>query len=204
MGKTNNKFQVRKTNLVLGLLSILNGLFINVVYSSQVLAQKTSFKSSQQLVAQTLPNWSRISLNDSASIMLPGSWEYDEDVIYSSYNQAYYMARYYIPEPLDFKISDTQTVGFCNVINCKTYMTLMINEICKEENWALDTLNPISVIWQGHPVEAIEFSTNDLNGVAKMKGRIIIAGNIIYFLAAATDGNYFDNNVDIFLNSFSQ
>ena len=205
MSKTNNKFRVKKPNLILGLLSVLNGLFINVLCnSSQVLAQETSVKNNQQLVAPTFPNWQRISLNDSASIMLPGDWDYDEDGIYSLYGQTYYMA-YYMTDNLDLQFSDTQTVGFCNVINCKAVLTLAINEVCKEENWILDGLNSISVVWQGHSVEAIEFSTNDLSGSAKMKGRLLIAGNTIYFLAAATEGHYFDNdNVDIFLNSFSQ
>jgi hypothetical protein len=190
----------RKTlNRAFSLLSLPVVLLINTITFEPALAQPTLVKQ-ETIIAQVFPSWSRVPIDEFISVMFPGNWHYSETGIESIFNGTYYLV---VQESFDAEVTELDGANICDIMNCKTMMTLAAQEFAKEGDLVLTDVRPVSVTLQGYPIDVIEFRGNHSSEPMQMKGRIFIIGNNMYFLAAGTDSSYFDNNVDIFLESFS-
>ena len=186
----------------LGLISLSWGLLTCLIFPLPTQAQpKLSPNNLEIIIAQRFPNWSRIRIDEFFSILFPGDWKSEEDSVDSFFDRTYYTAFY---RSMDSEIPELEGMNLCDVMNCKTFLAVATKEMAQEQGFRLRELKPVSVSIQGFPIDAVEFRASHLREPVEMIGRVLIIDDRMYFLAAATDSYYFDNNVEIFLESFSQ
>jgi hypothetical protein len=191
----------RKTfKTTFSLLSLPVVLLINAIAVVEPTLAQTTLLKQETIKAQVFPNWSRVNVDQLISVMLPGNWKYGKNQIESEFNGTYYWAT---QERFETDDSPFNSVNVCDLINCKNLMKLMAQELTKEGDFVLKDVRSISVNFKGHRIDVMEFYGNYSSKPVQMKGRMFIVGNKMYLLAAGTKKNsYFDNNVNIFLESF--
>lgn len=186
----------------IGLISILGGLWTGLFFPLPLQAKPKLIQQNQQnIVAQRFPNWSRVRIDEFFSILFPGDWNYTENSVDSFFDRTFYTAMY---ENIDAEIPDLEGVNICDLMNCKTLLAVAVKELAQEGGFSLQELNPIAVSLQGYPIDGVDFRATHNSESLEMVGRMLIVGDKMYFLSAVTDNPYFDNNVEIFLESFSQ
>lgn len=188
-------------SLLIGFVSLF--LPISSLTSNPVLAQPTLSKP-QEIVAQTIydSNWSKVPVNNTLSVMLPGNWKYTDDGVESHFNNTYYWVGI---EHFDSKDSPFDSTNFCDLMRCDNFLQLMVKEIFKDEELTSKEAKSILVSHQGSIVDGVEisFSVDDDNmQKCLFVTKTFIVNNNLYFLTVMTYDSYLDKNAQFFLNSF--